>query len=187
MEFPQRPLIETERLILRLVDKADLPALFAVNGDDEVIRYTPHPSWKSPADGEAWFSRATANLETRAGLQFVIVLREGGLPIGTMVLFHFNEVVSSGEVGYSLMRAHWGKGLMKEALAAFVEFGFETVGLQRLEAKLDPRNVASAKVLESAGFTHEGRQRRNHFAKGEVSDTGLYGMLRDDPRPGARR
>ncbi|MEK7859370.1 MAG: GNAT family N-acetyltransferase [Elusimicrobiota bacterium] len=182
MKLPEHPVIETKRLILRLVEQSDLPALFAVNGDDEVIRYTPHESWKTPADGEAWFSRVTANHAGGAALQFVIALRDGA-PIGTMVLFHFNEPTGSAEVGYSLARSFWGQGLMKEALGAFVDFSFETLGLKRLEAQLDPRNPASAKVLERTGFTREGHQRRNFFAKGELSDTGLYGMLHDDPRP----
>jgi RimJ/RimL family protein N-acetyltransferase len=183
MKLPENPRIETKRLILRLIQKDDLPALFAVNGDDEVVRYTPHVSWKTPADGEAWFGRVTANQASGAALQFVIAPRGGGQAIGTMVMFRFNEPVGSAEVGYSLAREHWGKGLAKEALAAFVEFGFTTMGLKRLEAQIDPRNPASAKVLERAGFKHEGHQRRNFFAKGEFSDTGLYGMLREDPHP----
>jgi RimJ/RimL family protein N-acetyltransferase len=115
-------------------------------------------------------------------MQFVIVLRDGGRPIGTMAFFHFDEHVGSAEIGYVLGREHWGKGLMTEALPVFVEFGFETLGLKRLEAELDPRNLASAKALERAGFSHEGHRRRNYFAKGEVTDTGLYGMLAEDPR-----
>jgi ribosomal-protein-alanine N-acetyltransferase len=182
MKFPENPIINTERLILRLLDLEDLPALFAVDGDEEVVRYTPRTAWKTPADAEAWFDRVLANHEKGEALQFVIVLRESVRPIGTISLFHFNEPVGSGEVGYSLAREFWGKGLTKEALAAFVNFGFDTMGLQRLEAELDPRNVASARVLEHAGFRFEGLQRRNYFAKGELSDTALYGMLREDPR-----
>jgi RimJ/RimL family protein N-acetyltransferase len=182
MEFFENPIIKTERLIMRLVSSEDLPALFAVDGDEEVVRYTPRTAWKTPADGEAWFDRVTANHQKGEALQFVIVLCESLRPIGTIALFHFNEPVGSGEVGYSLAREFWGKGLTKEAVAAFVNFGFDMMGLQRLDAQLDPRNVASAKVLEYAGFTFEGRQRRNYFAKGELSDTALYGMLREDPR-----
>ena len=182
MKFPENPIIKTERLILRLVSSEDLPALFVVDGDEDVVRYTPRTAWKTPADGEAWLGRVSAAHAKGEALQFVIVLCESGRPIGTISLFHFNEPVGSGEVGYSLAREFWGKGLMTEALAAFVSFGFDTMGLQRLEAELDPRNVASAKVLERTGFSFEGLQRRNYFAKGELSDTALYGMLREDPR-----
>jgi ribosomal-protein-alanine N-acetyltransferase len=184
MKFPESPVIETKRLILRLVQKADLPALFAVSGDDEAVRYTPQETWKTPADGEAWFSRVTENHAKGAALQFVITLREGGFPIGTKVLFHFNEPAKCAEVGYMLARAYWGQGLTTEALRAFVDFSFQTFGLDRLEARTDPRNVASGKALERVGFAKEGHQRRNFFAKGEISDTGLYGMLREEWRPG---
>ncbi|HEX4047848.1 MAG TPA: GNAT family N-acetyltransferase [Elusimicrobiota bacterium] len=182
MKLPKRPVVKTKRLIVRPIEKADLPALFAVNGDAEVVRYTPHAPWKTPADGRAWFSRVTKNRKSGAAVQFVIAPRDGGRPIGTMVLFHFDEPAGAAEVGYSLAREHWGRGLMTEALAAFADFCFETAGLKRLEARLDPRNPASARVLRKTGFLREGLQRRNYFAKGEFGDTELYGLLSEDPR-----
>ena len=184
MKLPKRPTIVTNRLILRLVEKVNLPALYAVNGDEKVFRYSPREHWESPADGEAWFSRIMAHRKNGTTMQFVIVLRDGGCPIGTLAVFHFEESVGSAEIGYVLGREHWGKGLMKEALFAFVKFAFGALKLKRLEAELDPRNKASAKVLERVGFSHEGHRRRNYFSKGEVTDTGLYGMLSGDPRPG---
>lgn len=186
MKLPKRPIIETNRLILRLVEKGDLPALFAVNGDKKVFRYSPRENWKSPADGRKWFSRIMAHRKNGATMQFVIVLRDGGHPIGTLAAFHFEDSVGSAEVGYVLGRKHWGKGIMKEALAAFVAFAFDRLKLKRLEAELDPRNAASAKVLERVGFSREGLRRRNYFSKGEVTDTALYGMLSRDPRPRTR-
>lgn len=187
MKLPKNPVIETKRLILRLAEKGDLPALFSVNSDDEVFRYSPRESWKTPADGKTWFSRIMAHRKSGATMQFVIVLRDGRRPIGTLAVFHFEESVGSAEIGYVLGREHWGKGLMTEVLVGFVEFAFETLGLKRLEAELDPRNAASVKVLERVGFSHEGHRRRNYLSKGEVTDTGLYGMLSQDPRPGSAR
>lgn len=185
MKLPKQPVIETERLVLRLVEKGDLPALFVVNSDRKVFRYSPREHWKTPADGKAWFSRIMTHRKNGATIQFAIVLRESGLPIGTIAAFNFDESVGSAEIGYILGRKHWGNGLIKEALAAFVPFAFETLKLKRLEAELDPRNLASAKALERVGFSHEGRRRSNYFSKGEITDTGLYGMLSEDPRPDA--
>ena len=183
---PARPTFSTKRLILRLVEKGDLPALLEVNGDDEVFRYTPRSSWKSPADAKAWFSRIMGHRKSGATIQFVVILRETARPIGTLALFHFDEDVGSAEVGYVLGRAHWGKGLMTELLAALVRFGFNKLGLKRIVAELDPRNIGSVKVLERTGFTREGLRRRDYFCKGEVTDTALYAMLRSDPRPRPR-
>ena len=186
MKLPKQPVIETERLVLRLVEKGDLPALFVVNSDRKVFRYSPRVHWKTPSDGRAWFSRIMTHRKNGATIQFVIVLRESGLPIGTFAVFNFDESVGSAEVGYVLGWRHWGKGLIKETLAAFVPFAFETLKLKRLEAELDPRNLASAKALVRVGFSHEGCRRSNYFSKGEITDTGLYGMLNEDPRPDAR-
>ena len=186
MKLPRQPIIETERLVLRLVNKDDLPALFVVNSDSRVFRYSPRVSWKSPADGRTWFSRIMAHRKSGATIQFVIVLRESGHPIGTFAVFNFDQSVGSAEIGYVLGRKHWGMGLINEALTAFVPFAFETLKLKRLEAELDPRNVASAKALERVGFSREGCRRSNYFSKGEITDTGLYGMLNGDPRTGAR-
>jgi len=183
LEKLEAPVVDTARLTIRLVERRDLGDLFAVNGDEEVVRYNSFPAWKTPADGEAWLERELKKRESGEALQFVIVLRETGRVVGTMVLFKFDEPTGKSELGYSLARALWGRGLVSEAVAAFVEFAFENMGLRRLEASIDPRNGASAKVLTKAGFKHEGHQRRNYHAKGEISDTGLYGLLHDDPRP----
>lgn len=182
-----RPVIETERLILRLLAKADLPALFEVNGDPKVFRYSPRSHWKTPADGRKWYGRVMGLRRSGVSMQFVIVLRETRRPIGTLAVFHFDDSVGSAEIGYVLGRAHWNKGLMTEALRGFVGLAFGALGLKRLEAELDPRNAASSKVLARAGFIREGLKRRNYFCKGEVTDTGYYGLLSTDPRPGNRR
>lgn len=183
LKLSKPAVLETDRLSLRLVRRRDLPALLKVNGDSKVFRYTPRTHWKSLADAEAWFARITKFRRMGATIQFVITLRDSGLPVGTLALFHYEESVRGAEVGYILGRKYWGQGLMKEALRALVGFAFDTLNLKRLEAELDPRNPASAKVLERVGFSYEGRKRRNFFAKGEFADTAFYGMLSGDPRP----
>lgn len=168
---------------MRTVETSDLADFMSVHGDAKVVHYTPHRPWKTAADGRAWFKRMLKYRAAGNTLQLTILDKASGRAIGIMLLFDFQEGTRSGEVGYMLARKHWGKGLASEALIAFVEHCFKKLKLARLDAKLDPRNAASAKVLLKAGFSREGHQRRNHFAKGEISDTGLYGMLRGDPRP----
>jgi RimJ/RimL family protein N-acetyltransferase len=73
-----------------------------------------------------------------------------------------------------------GNGYMNEALVSLLEFGFSQLALNRLEADIDPRNTASAKSLERLGFRKEGHLRERWIVAGEVSDSGLYGLLRSD-------
>jgi len=67
---------------------------------------------------------------------------------------------------------------MHEALQALLRYAFQTLDLNRLEADIDPRNVASARTLERLGFQKEGHLRERWIVNGEISDTRLYGLLR---------
>jgi ribosomal-protein-alanine N-acetyltransferase len=174
--------IQTPRLVIRLVAEQDLPALLEVNADDVATRYLPYASWSGMEDAKAWFDRAAGRLEKREAAQFVIVLRETGDVIGSCLLFKFDEPSARAEVGYVLGRQYWGAGYMFEAMKALVDYAFDELGLRRLEAEIDPRNTASAGLLERLRFTREGLLRERWDSKGEISDSGLYGLLRTDVR-----
>ena len=179
--------IHSERLALRLVRDEDLPQLLEMNADDIVTRYLPYESWRDMADAQAWMGRAQARLAAGEAWQFVIVLRESGRVIGSALLFHFDLPSGRAELGYLLGRAHWGAGYMQEAAATLVDYAFGAAGFRRLEAEIDPRNEASARLLERVGFVKEGHLRERWDTKGEVSDSGLYGLLRSDWLPRSRR
>jgi RimJ/RimL family protein N-acetyltransferase len=180
MQLPDHPRIDTERLTIRRLARDDLPDLLAVNGDDEVTRYLPYPRWASPADGEAWFDRMTGQESAGAARQFVIEHRELGRVIGSCLLFRFDLPSERAELGYVLGREHWGRGLMLEAMRGFVGYAFDGAGVRRLEAEIDPRNRASARLLERLGFVHEGLLRQRWVTKGQASDSALYGLLRGE-------
>lgn len=175
--------IESTRLIVRGVTEADLPALLAVNGDDEVTRFLPYASWRSLADGQAWFQRMSAMGVRGESSQFVIVERGSGLAIGSCLLFRHEEASARAEVGYVIGRQHWRHGFMSEALAALVGCAFGSFALRRLEAEVDPLNLGSRRLLEKTGFTPEGLLRKRWVDKGAAHDTIIYGMLRDEWRP----
>ena len=79
----------------------------------------------------------------------------------------------------------WGRGLATEAGRAVVDHAFDVLGLNRLEADVDPRNVSSARVLERLRFRQEGLLRERRIVASEISDSALYGLLnRDRPEAG---
>lgn len=172
--------IDTKRLVLRLVRDEDLAQLLDINADDIVTRYLPYESWRGMDDAQAWMGRAQARLAAGEAWQFVMVLRESGRVIGSFLLFHFDRPNGRAEIGYLLGREHWGAGYMQEAAAAVVDYAFGPAGLRRLEAEIDPRNDASARLLERVGFVKEGHLRERWATKAEVSDSGLYGLLRSE-------
>ena len=107
--------------------------------------------------------------------------------LGTANLLHFDWPNRRAEVGYALIQPCWGKGFAGEAVAAMLEYGFETLDLHRIEAELDPRNGPSTRVLERHGFAREGLLRERCIVGDEISDSLLMGLLRSDYRNRAIR
>ena len=170
--------IESARLCVRPVSEPDLPALLEVNGDEEVTRFLPYAAWKSMSDAEAWFKRMADLQAHGSALQFVIAEKQTGVPIGTCLLFQFEEANGQAEIGYVLGRAYWGHGYMREALTALIDCAFNRLSLRRLEAAVESQNAASTRLLRGLGFTREGVLRERWITKGGPMDAEIFGLLR---------
>jgi len=177
--------LESERLIVRPVEEADLPALLLVNGDDEATRFLPYASWRSLSDGRVWFERMSLMGARGESIQYVVIERTSALAIGTCLLFRYEESSARAELGYVLGRSYWGRGLMREALTAVIDCAFGAYALRRLEAEVDPANRASSGLLERLGFSREGQLRKRWIDKGVAHDTIIYGLLSDEWHSGA--
>jgi len=180
MPFQPPEPIEAERVRVRLLAESDLPALFEVNSDEAVTKLLPYATWTSAADGDAWFARMAGIQATGLALQLVVADRQSDKAIGTALLFRLEEGSARAELGYVLGRAHWGRGLMHEALSALLGRAFGTMALRRIEAEVDVRNAASAQLLRRLGFAREGLLRQRWVARGEARDVEMFGLLRDE-------
>jgi RimJ/RimL family protein N-acetyltransferase len=186
MSLPAFGPIATPRLVIREVRYADVDDLFEVNGDHEVTRFLPYATWQSREDGVAWFTRMTGLVERGNARQLVLVRKDGDKVIGTLLLFNFDPGSARLELGYVLGRAHWGGGLMREALQSMSACAFGSLGIRRLEAEVNSSNVASIRLLRSLGFVHEGTLRKRWVAKAAAYDTDMYGLLSAEwPNPAA--
>jgi ribosomal-protein-alanine N-acetyltransferase len=110
------------------------------------------------------------------------VWRQSGRVIGTIGFMWWNRDNRSAEVGYSLSRAFWNRGIMTEALSAVLGFGFERMNLHRIEAQHAVGNDASGRVMEKCGMAREGVLRGRLFYRSAFVDVTLYAMLEDDWR-----
>lgn len=173
-------IIETARMTLRPHQEADIPALFRIFSNPEVMRYWSTPPWPDVEEARKLVARDQANLPKGEFLRLGMILKENGEYIGNCCLFNFIEQSKRCEIGYGMAHEHWGKGLMNEALSALVGYAFDTLEMHRIEADIDPRNAGSAKSLERLGFIKEGHLRERWIVDGVISDTGLYGLLKSD-------
>lgn len=172
--------LETARLVLRPFRVDDAADLFAIYSDAEVSRYLPRGPWTDMAQANERIAKDIAAMAVNEFLRLAVVTKHDDKVIGDCCLFAFMQQCKRAELGYSQARSAWGNGYLGEALRAFVELAFSELDLMRLEADIDPRNGASARSLERLGFTKEGHLRDRWIVEGEVSDTGLYGLLRRD-------
>jgi ribosomal-protein-alanine N-acetyltransferase len=172
--------LATERLVLRPLAAADAGEVFSIFSDPEVTRYWSSPPWTEMERADQYIASAAQAIASGEMLRLGLEVAATGQLIGQAALHHFDEQNRRCEVGYALARAHWGKGYVAEALAAMLGHGFAQLDLNRVEADVDPRNPASAKVLMRLGFRHEGLLRERWIVNGEICDTAFYGLLKSD-------
>ena len=170
--------LTTERLRLRWLTEADTAAQFAIFSDPEVMRYWSSEPWTDMAQAQDSIAQALEGYADGSWLRFGVELAATGEMIGNISLHGFFERNRRCEVGYALASAHWGRGYLGEALAAALDYGFRELDLNRVEADIDPRNAASARVLERLGFRQEGYMPERWIVHGEKADTVFYGLLR---------
>lgn len=171
-------IIATARLKLRWMDQGDAAAQYAIFSDPEVVKYWSAEPWTDIAQAEQAIAQVLDGYRDGTWLRFGVELRDSGEMIGNVTLHHFFEQNRRCELGYALARAHWGKGYAREALEAALDYGFSELKLNRVEADIDPRNKASARVLERLGFREEGYMPERWIVHGEMADTVFYGLLK---------
>ena len=124
--------------------------------------------------------------EEGSGARLAMDRVSDGAFIGWCSLTRWNPDYRSASMGYCLDDAAWGHGYATEAARALLQWAFDTLDLNRVQAETDTRNAASARVLEKLGFVREGTLREDCVVNGEVSDSWVYGLLRRQwqPSPG---
>ncbi len=163
--FPQ---LETKHLVLRRITPEDAPALFRILGDDEVTKHYDDTTFTDVAQAKAQIEAWENGYKARRCVRWGITRRGEGKMIGTCGFYGIHTWHMRGSIGYELARAHWRLGIMCEALGRLVEFGFNELGLNRIDAVVIPENEASIKLLEKLGFHNEGllKEYENWGAKG---------------------
>ena len=180
MTLPPFDTVRSARLVVRGITDADLGDLHEVNGDPEVTRFLPYPTWQTAADGQAWLQRMRAIEAAGSGQQLVVVGLQDQTVIGTVLLFRHEPTSARVELGYALGRRHWRSGLMLEALDSVCAQLFDSMAMRRIEAQVNPANLASNALLQKLGFVREGTLRKRWVSNGIAADAHFYGLLAED-------
>lgn len=178
--FSRLPVIETGRLILRKLTMRDASDMFRYCQDKEVARHVLWEPHTSILETRAYIRYNLYQYRSGEPASWCIVLRETNRVVGTIGYMSYNADNSTVEIGYSLTREQWSKGLMTEALRAVIDETFHTLKVHRIEAMHFTDNPASGRVMAKCGMTHEGHMRERICCKGVFRDVEMWGILRKD-------
>lgn len=171
-------LMQTEHLLLRDLTGDDLCHLRALAADAEVMRYVM--LWlDSEEQIRDFFDHAltSARVESRSFWLPGMFCKASGEFAGVAIIDSDAHGGSSAEVGYLLMRPFWGRGHATAVARELIQYAFAVLGMHRVWAKCDERNVASARVLEKCGMQYEGTLREHLWLRDHWRSSRVYSLL----------
>jgi RimJ/RimL family protein N-acetyltransferase len=177
------PTLHTGRLTLRPFADGDADRLYALHSNAHVLRYWDSPPWSERARAERFIAACRQMSDDGTGARLAVDRVPEGDFIGWCSLTRWNPDHRSASLGFCYTDAVWGHGYATEAAHGLLQWAFDTLDLNRVQAETDTRNVGSARVLEKNGFVREGTLREDCIVNGEVSDSWVYGLIRRDWRP----
>jgi [ribosomal protein S5]-alanine N-acetyltransferase len=150
--FTPFPTLKTERLTLRQLAITDENGIFALRSDGEINKYLDRPPSKTIDDARNFINKVNENVKNNAALYWGITLTEGNVFAGTICLFSLSDENESGEIGYELLTAFQGKGIMKEAVERVIDYAYNKIQVRKIEAIPHKDNQRSIKLLEKLSF-----------------------------------
>ncbi len=178
--LPGSAVLETERLYLRIITPEVYKYIFTALPKEDIMELLV---LKDAPAFEAEYEKFTKGMETfrTTFLNFLLADKHTGQTLGKIGYHTIAIPHQRGEIGYGMdVETAKRQGLMKEAMARVLQYGFEDMSLYRVEALLSPQNTASKRLVEHFGFTCEGLLRGHYNYKGVYEDSAMYGLLRPD-------
>lgn len=179
-DFSHFPELETERLQLREMQPADVNALLRHFGNPEVVKFIDMQPIKTIEQANEWLQWMGGFFAAKDGLRWGIVSKETGDFVGSCGLHNWNREARYAEIGCDVAHQYWGNGFGGEAMRRLIEFGWEQMKLNRIEADVVQGNQRSMHVLEKIGFRQEGTLRQRILKGGKYYDVHFYGLLLTD-------
>lgn len=172
--FDSFPELRTERLLLRAISTSDAERIFQMRSNGMVNRFIPRPQMTAREDAAALVEKTNLAFQNKQAIGWAGILRDNGDIIGTCGFNQIDVPNMRAEIGGELSTEYWGKNIAIEAVQTIIQFGFDTLNLHSVEAKVSPENRGAVFLLESLGFMKEAHYRDRVFFKGKFSDMAVY-------------
>ena len=155
--FTPFPTLTTERLTLRQLLINDEEQIFTLRSDSEINKYLDRPLSKTIEDARDFIDKVNDNIEKNISLYWAITLSDSNSFVGTICLYGFSDENDNCEIGYELLSNFEGQGIMKEAVEKVIDYAFNTIKVQKLEAFLHKNNRRSINLLEKLLFINSNK------------------------------
>ena len=176
--YTYMPVLETPRLILRKLTMRDAADIYRYSRSRDVARYVLWEAHRTVGESRSYLRYMLKRYRNREPASWGIEWKQTGEIIGTIGFMWIQSDNAAAEVGYSLSRDYWNRGIMTEALRAVIGHGFGSMNLNRIEAQHETGNPASGAVMRKCGMQREGTLRQRLYNKGRYVDVELYAILR---------
>jgi ribosomal-protein-alanine N-acetyltransferase len=155
LNFTPFPILTTERLILRSLEVSDDQQLFKLRSNKRVNKYIVRPKQKNIKEIRTFINKINDGINNNEWIYWVITLKDNPTLIGDICFWNFSEEKTVAEIGYELDPAFQGNGIMSEALKKIIEFGFQVIELETIEAYTHKNNNNSTKLLQKYNFKQD--------------------------------
>ncbi|MCA0989287.1 GNAT family N-acetyltransferase [Guptibacillus algicola] len=151
--FHPFPVLHTERLSLRKLSSSDVASIYNYHCNKEHFPYVDMVEHHTLEDSRKFIKKMNEGVEENKWVIWAIADASTDTILGTISLWNLSSDGRKGELGYGLHPGNTGKGLMTEALAKVLHFGFYTMGLETIEAYTNEDHQRSISLLDKHGFT----------------------------------
>lgn len=150
--FTPFPILTTERLTLRQLSTDDQQVIFTLRSDIEINKYLGREPSKTIEDAIIFINKINDKIQNNNSIYWVITLSKTKTVVGTICLYDFSNENNQCEIGYELLTNFQGQGIMKEATEGVINYAFQILRLQKIEAFTHNENKSSTKLLEKLYF-----------------------------------
>jgi len=173
----EQPTIELAGIRLRPLRGDDAAAWHAYLSDPQVTELTSYPPM-SLAEVESMLAHVTQAYSAGTSCKWAVAMQDDDQLVGTCGFNAWSRGQGWAELAYELARPHWGRGIISQAVAGCLAWGFDTALFNRVHAFVMVSNVRSERVLERAHFKREGCLRWYRMCRGQPRDFSVFSILR---------
>ena len=171
--------LKSGHITLREFEKDDFDSVHSYASDPEVVNFM---SWgpNTMVETRRFLQRSIQSQIVKPRISYELGIVFDSLIVGGCGLTIHSLVDRRAEIGYCIRRDQWGRGIGTKVAAMLIEFGFKDLDLHRIEAKCDPNNHASYRIMKKNGMIREGTLREEKNIHGKWRDSYIYSILRQD-------